>query len=145
MFEIKREHEICMGHRVYGHESKCSNLHGHKYKFEFIVRPKHSLDSVGRVTDFSEIKSVLCEWLETNWDHKTLLWEKDPLFDVVSRSNYFTEFKIEGVVGVPFNPTAENIASYFLYSIALLLCQEKNWYLYAINLYETGKCSAFVS
>jgi|ERR1044072_640419 6-pyruvoyltetrahydropterin/6-carboxytetrahydropterin synthase len=145
MITIERTHEICMGHRVYGHESKCANLHGHNYVFEFIIKPKDCLDSVGRVVDFSEVKTVFCEWLESNWDHKTILWRNDPLYDTIQRSNYFTESGINGIVGVTFNPTAENIASYFLYSVAPLLTENKKWYLYSIRLRETGKCSATVT
>lgn len=142
MITITRQHEICMGHRVYGHESKCSNLHGHNYIFNFIVKPKDSLDSVGRVVDFSEVKSVLCEWLEKNWDHKTILWENDPIlkdFEYVEQSE---GSEIRGVVPVPFNPTAENIASYFLNTIASILTADEDWYLYSLTLQETAKCSA---
>lgn len=145
MITIKRTHEICMGHRVYGHDSKCANLHGHNYIFEFTVKPKNGLDSIGRVVDFSEVKSVLCEWLEENWDHKTLLWQNDPLYDTISRSNYFTETEIGGIVSVPFNPTAENIATHFLRYAALMLTEHKEWYLYSVTLHETGKCSATVT
>jgi 6-pyruvoyltetrahydropterin/6-carboxytetrahydropterin synthase len=129
-----------MGHRVYGHESKCANLHGHNYIFEFIVKPKESLDSLGRVVDFSEVKKLLCQWLETNWDHKLMLWQEDPLcenIDYVFGGNLV-------YITVPFNPTAENIANHFLSFIAPELTKDKLWYLYGIVLHETSKCSAEV-
>lgn len=144
MIEIKREHEICMGHRVYGHESKCKNLHGHNYKFEFTVRPKVSLDSVGRVVDFSEVKTVLCQWLEANWDHKTLLYEQDPLSGALDYISAHDSNSGIYIISVPFNPTAENIANHFLNHIAIELCKNRSWYLYAVNLHETSKCSAYV-
>ena len=30
-----RYHDICAGHRVYGHEGKCSHFHGHNYRIYF--------------------------------------------------------------------------------------------------------------
>ena len=44
---------------MHGHESKCAHLHGHNYKFEFHCTAG-SLDNVGRVIDFSDIKEKLC-------------------------------------------------------------------------------------
>jgi 6-pyruvoyltetrahydropterin/6-carboxytetrahydropterin synthase len=145
MTTITREHEICMGHRVYGHESKCSNLHGHNYVFHFTIKPKECLDSVGRVVDFSEVKSVLCEWLETNWDHKTILWEDDPIVTDFENMALYENADVPGVIYVPFNPTAENIANYFLNTIANELTADKDWYLYSLKLQETAKCSATVT
>lgn len=135
-----------MGHRVYGHESKCANMHGHNYIFEFIVRPKESLDLLGRVVDFSEVKKILCEWLEKNWDHKTILWEEDALVEELENMSMYGEGikNLNGIIYVPFNPTAENIANHFLMHIAIDLTKNKDWYLYGIVLHETSKCSAEV-
>src|SRR5574343_934840 len=81
MYKVIRSHEICAGHRVVGHESKCRHLHGHNYVFHFHVAPiTVPLDDIGRVIDFSVVKSTLCQWLENNWDHRFLHWENDPLF-----------------------------------------------------------------
>ena len=43
-YTVIRSHEICAGHRVVGHESKCRHLHGHNYKFHFKVAPKGRTD-----------------------------------------------------------------------------------------------------
>ena len=81
--QVKRHHDICAGHRVVGHEGKCRHLHGHNYRIHFTVESDEGdLDSVGRVVDFSVVKSALCMWLEDNWDHKFLHWEED--FMIVS-------------------------------------------------------------
>ena len=63
MITVERYHDISMGHRVVGHESKCRHLHGHNYRIHFICTAPE-LDGVGRVIDFSEIKERLCQWLE---------------------------------------------------------------------------------
>lgn len=33
--QAHRYHDICMGHRVVGHEGKCRHLHGHNYRIHF--------------------------------------------------------------------------------------------------------------
>jgi len=65
-----RYHDFCAGHRVHGQGGKCENLHGHNYRVHFDIRASEGFentDDVGRVLDFSVIKSILCEWLEENW------------------------------------------------------------------------------
>ena len=57
--------EIDAGHRVLMHESKCANVHGHRYAF-FIKVYAPQLDSVGRVVDFSVIKDKVGGWLDEN-------------------------------------------------------------------------------
>ncbi len=130
-----RSHEICAGHRVVGHEGKCRNLHGHGYVFRFYCEAPE-LDSVGRVIDFGIIKKLLCQWLEDNWDHRMLLWERDPLL---------TELKFidNTVVAVPFNPTAENIGRYLLETVGPHLLQG-TVKLKRVDVQETIKCSATV-
>src|SRR5512140_1443914 len=113
---VTRFHDISCGHRVVGHEGKCVGLHGHNYRIHFTVAmtPQFDparlddvdLDRVGRVIDFSVIKTKLCDWLERVWDHKLLLWCDDPFVQSM------TALHKESVCVVPFNPTAENIARY---------------------------------
>jgi len=129
-----RYHDISCGHRVVGHESKCAYLHGHNYRFHFYVEPNNQLDSVGRVLDFSVIKSTLCEWLENNYDHKMLIWIHDPLLpQLLACSN-------ESIVVVQFNPTAENIAINFVEDIAPIILQD-SCTLTKLEIEETRKCS----
>lgn len=159
-YEVIRSHEICAGHRVVGHESKCRHLHGHNYVFHFHVAPKpldgvsvkgDPLDQVGRVIDFSVVKSTLCEWLETNWDHRFLHWEQDKLIvgiaSLIEDSNRpgFIEAKDEihffdSLVSLPFNPTAENLAAYMVEIIGPRLLDEHGVELVKCTIEETSKC-----
>ena len=148
----ERTHDFSAGHRVHGHESKCSNIHGHNYRVTFICEAD-ALDSVGRVIDFSDIKSILCDWLETNWDHKFLLWSEDdspvasalldPVFVYKAGESPIPIRLVDafGVVIVPFNPTAENMAEYLL-KLGNALLQPKGIRLQAVRVEETRKCSA---
>lgn len=139
MITAIREHEFCYGHRVCGHESKCANLHGHNGKVAFFVASSSDipLDMVGRVIDFSVIKEKLCAWLEVNWDHKFLLWEKDPIANKLPLGM--------GVVKVPFNPTAENMAYYLLHVVGPQVFKDTGVCLISVKFNETSKCAAYVT
>jgi len=130
----ERYHDISCGHRVHGHESKCANLHGHNYRIHFEV-DSPELDAVGRVLDFSVIKSHLCMWLEDNWDHKFLVWAEDPMH------SYLKDIDNEVVV-VPFNPTAENMAKYLVEVVAPYQLTGTGARLIRCTIEETRKCSA---
>lgn len=132
--QVKRYHDICAGHRVHGHEGKCKHLHGHNYRVTFTCE-SDDLDNVGRVIDFSEVKARLCMWLEDEWDHKMLIWEKDPLSEVLPGID-------PTVVLVPFNPTAENIAQHLVEVIGPLQLQGTGIRLVRCDVEETRKCSA---
>lgn len=165
-YTVIRSHEICAGHRVVGHESKCRHLHGHNYKFHFKVAPKPEtipgiapasmatkpgkLDDVGRVIDFSVVKTTLCQWLEDNWDHKFLHWEQDKLInglcDVLADESegYVSEQDYDhfhsSLVSLPFNPTAENLAAYMVNVIGPQLLDEHGVQLVECTIEETSKC-----
>ena len=156
-YTVIRSHEICAGHRVVGHESKCRHLHGHNYKFHFKVAPKKGsqeinsilLDDVGRVIDFSVVKTTLCQWLEDNWDHKFLHWNRDNLIDALkiaaSRPSCPLEHEdhehfLSSLVALPFNPTAENLAAYMVNVIGPQLLDEHGVQLVECTIEETSKC-----
>lgn len=173
-YSVIRSHEICAGHRVVGHESKCRHLHGHNYVFHFKVAPKMekrvisgvvplteitvnnrtNLDELGRVIDFSVVKSTLCQWLENNWDHKFLHWEQDELIRGIkvlvdhdqTHHNPHTVYQkdalhlFDSFVELPFNPTAENLAAYMVNTIGPRLLNEHGVELVSCVIEETSKC-----
>jgi len=132
-----RYHDFSTGHRVYGHESKCAHLHGHNYRIYLTVEADQ-LDTVGRVMDFSVIKDKFVVWLEVNWDHKFLIWEKDPFAPTLK------ELDPEGTVVVGFNPTAENMGQYLINVIGPQQLAGTNVKLVKVNIEETRKCSVEV-
>lgn len=133
-----RYHDISCGHRVVGHEGKCRHFHGHNYRIHFTVEADFGLkpvDAIGRVLDFTVIKTLLCEWLESNWDHKMLLWKEDQALAEMQALDP------AGVVALPFNPTAENMAAFLLNHIG------PQWLpagtrLCKVLIEETAKCHA---
>lgn len=133
MLIAHRFHEFSYGHRVVGQGGKCEHLHGHNGVVTFHCAAD-GLDQVGRVIDFSCIKTSLCAWLEANWDHRFLVWEKDEWRDILVKLD-------EKVVVVPFNPTAENLSNYLLKVIGPSVLPE-GVKLIRVDFQETTKCGA---
>lgn len=128
-----RYHDISCGHRVYGHEGKCQHLHGHNYRFHFTISAP--MDALGRVLDFGVIKRDLCMWLEDNWDHRFLLWDMDPSAAALRAID-------PAVVLVPFNPTAENMASFMVEIVGPEELRSSFATLVTCTVEETAKCCA---
>ena len=136
MITIERYHDISCGHRVHGHESKCAHLHGHNYRITFAcAAPK--LDELGRVVDFSVVKSTLCQWLEDEWDHRFLVSIDDPWMVALRALD-------PSVAVVSFNPTAENMARHLVMRVGPALLPS-GITLIACKVEETRKCSAWYS
>jgi 6-pyruvoyltetrahydropterin/6-carboxytetrahydropterin synthase len=109
--KIVKRLEIDAGHRLLKHESKCSNIHGHRFAFE-IYAEADQLDEVGRIVDFSAIKEVIGGWLLTNWDHGFIAQKGDPILNFLKK--YKQKYFILDVA-----PTSENLSSFMLQK-----CQE---------------------
>ena len=135
MITVERYHDISMGHRVVGHESKCRHLHGHNYRIHFVCSASE-LDPLGRVIDFSEIRDRLCMWLEEHWDHRMMIWSEDPLLPELQRL-------VPGdLCVVPFNPTAEQIAIHLVSVVGPEQLKGSGITLLECWVEETRKCSA---
>lgn len=149
MIYAERYHDFSAGHRVVGHENKCAMLHGHNYRVHFkLCVEEDALDNVGRVLDFGVIKSIMCQWLERNWDHRFLVWERDdilgPVYNMLwgrQRDSADAEKAGRSFVFVPFNPTAENMAYYLLHEVGPTMLPS-HVKLVAVRVEETRKCSA---
>lgn len=143
--------EFDAGHRVLGHESKCANLHGHRYKAEVTCQAAE-LDSVGRVIDFSVIKDVFGRWIDDELDHNMILNEDDPLYCLWESENneellfngkepaFCSVQRVDGGIQ-NLNPTAENIAQ-MLFEQGNRLLQPKGVRVVHIKLWETPNCFA---
>lgn len=133
-----RRIEFDAAHRVLEHESKCKNLHGHRYAIEASFTAD-GLDALGRVVDFSVIRERLGKWVDENWDHTTILFERDKelgeaISDVTGQKIFY----------LPANPTAENMASYLLEKICPALFSDLNITCVSVKLQETPNCSVVV-
>ena len=134
-----RRIEFDAAHRVLEHESKCKNLHGHRYVVEASFSAD-GLDSLGRVVDFGVIKEKLGAWVDENWDHTTILFDKDKAL-----GKSISDITGQTVFYLPVNPTAENMAAYLLEKICPDLFSEFAIVCVGIRLYETPNCSVAAS
>ena len=123
------------GHRVYKHESKCSNLHGHRYTAEITCEAE--LDSLGRVLDFSVIKNLVGNWIDSELDHNFIVYRKDhDLKLLLQKVEQPKRIKV-----VEFNPTAENLAQYILENANHIL-KGTGVECIKLRLWETPNCYA---
>ena len=102
MYTVTKQVFFCYGHRLMNYDGKCRHPHGHNGKLEVTIE-KDSLDRLGMVMDFEDIKATVQKWVDGELDHKMLLNAKDPLAQVLRDLG-------EPVVTMDGNPTAENIA-----------------------------------
>lgn len=137
VYVIELVHSFDAAHRVVGHDGgrgKCARLHGHTYTAT-VECGRESLNETGFVVDFAVIKALIDEW-----DHRTVLWEDDPLFvvDDDDIDEYMIGPEHAGVVRVPFNPTSENMSRHL--AEALMTAGSLAWC--TVTLSETPKSSA---
>ena len=150
---ITRRIDFCAGHRVCGHESKCQHLHGHNYTALVTVRRMivettnlrseqrtftDPLDHLGRVIDFSVVKTRVGGWIEKRWDHKFLMWTDDPL------CQHLEAISPHSVVRTALNPTAENLGI-MLRNVAADLLAPDGVEVIGIAIHETPNCYAEIT
>jgi 6-pyruvoyltetrahydropterin/6-carboxytetrahydropterin synthase len=102
MYRVSKSVSFCYGHRLLNYQGKCQHLHGHNAR-AVITLTRDSLDDRGMVEDFSELKRLVWEWLDSEIDHTLLLHRDDPILPLLQDSG-------ERVRVTEENPTAEVIA-----------------------------------
>ena len=133
---IMRRIKFCAGHRLYQHGGKCENFHGHNYVADFFVTGDE-VDSVGRVLDFSDLKSRTKGWIDENWDHSFLVYEKDSnAIQALEQVQPCRIFKM------PYNPTAENMAKYLLEEVCPKVLESSGARATSVRIWETEESYA---
>jgi len=133
-----RRIQFCAGHRVHGHEGKCRHLHGHNYVAWFTAEADE-LDNLGRVIDFTALKGRLGSWVDENWDHGFIVWERDEEAKA-ALALMPSQKKFE----LPTNPTAENMADHLLRIVGPDRLKGTGVRLVRVVIDETENCSAEV-
>lgn len=140
MTKITRKFTFDAGHRIFGHESKCNNLHGHRYEVEVSVQGSY-LDNLGRVVDFGVLKTCLGKWIDDNLDHRMILAKNDPTREMWRQLQEKETGSAPFIMNVP--PTAENIAA-LIYTVAALIFAERTneFVVTEVIVHETANCWA---
>jgi 6-pyruvoyltetrahydropterin/6-carboxytetrahydropterin synthase len=141
MVTVTRKLEFDAGHRVMNHESKCATLHGHRYTVWVTAEEAATgLDRIGRVIDFSVLKEKIGGWIDHHWDHTCIISLED-------RETLVALSKLpqaKPICGVPFNPTAENMATFLLHNICPILMDGTGIRITKVRVDETPNCYAEV-
>jgi 6-pyruvoyltetrahydropterin/6-carboxytetrahydropterin synthase len=127
---------IDAGHRVTQHESKCRNVHGHRYQFE-ITAHASELDEVGRVIDFGKIKLLVGTWLDQHLDHGYIHHPHDEIGHSLREQGHKT-YQMPEALG---EPTAENLAHLVLV-VAQRLLGPEGITVPRVRCHETPNCYA---
>lgn len=128
--------EFDAGHRLLKHESKCAHMHGHRYKVELYAEAA-CLDDVGRVIDFSQLKQIVGEWIDRNWDHGFLLNKDDA--EAIAAIEATSPHRL---YLMSCNPTAENIALHLLHDVCGPLFSGSSVRVVKVIVWETPNCHA---
>lgn len=100
MIKIEKKYYFYAGHRNKQAGEKCGRLHGHTYDVKCIFEFNEMKDGVTVL--FSDIDKLV-EPIIKYYDHYFLLYQDDPLCDVL-------DFHNEPYRKLPFESSAENMA-----------------------------------
>lgn len=105
--KITKKYHFYAAHRNKSAGNKCGRIHGHTYKvIVHLYFPKWS----GGVTILFQDIDEKCENVIKKYDHYFLLYEKDPLAQILSEAK-------ELFLPLPFETSAENMAKHLFYEI----------------------------
>lgn len=161
MYTITKQIEIDAAHRVPLHESKCKNLHGHRYVVELAVSGQLIAEGseTGMVKDFSFLKQVLTEEVHDACDHALVMAVGDPMLPTLLAPNSLRDicdvlhpmsgdqsrvitFGIEGtrICVIRNVPTAENLAKHW--GMRMSLKMPAGVEISAVTVWETPTSTA---
>jgi 6-pyruvoyltetrahydropterin/6-carboxytetrahydropterin synthase len=132
MYRVSKSVSFCYGHRLINYQGNCRHLHGHNAR-AVITLESDCLDERGMVEDFTAVKQLVWEWLESEIDHTLLLHEDDPVLSVLEKAG-------ERVRIMKDNPTAENIARMIFEFV-----HGKGYPVVEVSLWETDNSRASYS
>lgn len=139
MQTITKVIEWDMGHRIPYHNSKCRNLHGHRYRLEVTASGelcnKKGDSSEGMVFDFGDLKKVMMLKIHDVLDHSFMWYKEDKIYITIES---ILKYHNQKVVIVDFIPTAENICNWIYHEmIRYEIFINKGLILENIKLFET--------
>ena len=102
MYEIVKHIDFCFGHRLIDYQGKCNQPHGHNGRVE-IRLASDTLDEMGMVADFRDVRRSMQTWIDQNLDHRMILRRDDPLAQAIQALGQHAYL-------IDDNPTTENLA-----------------------------------
>ena len=102
MYEIVKHIDFCFGHRLIDYQGKCNQPHGHNGRVE-IRLASDTLDEMGMVADFRDVRHSIQAWIDEYLDHRMILRRDDPLVEAIQALGQHAYL-------IDDNPTTENLA-----------------------------------
>ena len=116
MYQIRIEFTFDSGHRLLDYNGKCAYPHGHTYRAEVFIESQ-SLNDLGLVYDFTDLKDKVKTWVDDNWDHAFLVNSQDgELISGLGRASLVRLYEFQNE-----NPSCE-VMSRVLYEKTVELC-----------------------
>jgi len=131
MHSVSKRIEFCYGHRLMDYGGVCRHPHGHNATAEIEIRTD-TLDERNMVADFSDIKRIVKDWIDREFDHKMILRHDDPLVKPLQQLG-------EPVFLASANPTVEHIAK-----LIFDFVKSRGFDVVSVRVWETpSSCAAF--
>jgi 6-pyruvoyltetrahydropterin/6-carboxytetrahydropterin synthase len=131
MYSVSKRIEFCYGHRLMDYGGVCRHPHGHNATAEIEVRTD-ALDERNMVADFGDIKRIVKEWIDREFDHKMILRHDDPLVKPLQQLG-------EPVFISEANPTVEHIAK-----LIFDFVKSRGFDVVSVRVWETpSSCAAY--
>ena len=131
--KITKEFRYEGAHALLNYNGKCKFIHGHSYILYVTIKgepcPDKTMSGYGMIMDFTELKKIVNDCVIVKFDHALVIREDAPLSKEIAQA-------YQNVVIVNFQPTCENIISFYAESIKARL--PKNVELFSLKLYETA-------
>ena len=136
MFTITKQlKNFSAAHRLTkNYQGRCKHLHGHNYALDASFSAK-SLNKYDFVIDFDDIKEHFDQWVQTHWDHVTIVSESDkPLIEFLEKEqqNYF-------LIPGDKNTTAECLSEFLYHQFNDILnsLNDSRINLVSVRVYES--------
>ena len=101
MIKIEKKYHFYAAHRNHAGGLKCGRIHGHTYEVKCYFK-FDKINEGGITCLFSDIDKLV-EPIIKDYCHWFLLYEKDPLVDLLTLAN-------EPYISLPFETSAENMS-----------------------------------
>ena len=141
MYQItKRLKSFSAAHRlIKGYTGPCQHLHGHNYALE-VTCAATQLDHFDFVIDFDILKKLFDGWVQTHWDHATLVSEQD----LALRTFLDNESQRHFVLPGDRNTTAERLAEHLWTTFNQLLknANQDHVHIISVRVFESDTASA---
>lgn len=133
IIRITKEFRFEGAHALFNYDGKCKHIHGHSYILYVTVKgtpaTKEGEPKDGMLIDFTDLKAIINNNIVDVFDHALVLKESALLTEELAQA-------YENVIITDFQPTCENMISYFASKIKDNLPESVS--LFSLKLYETA-------